>query len=271
MANYPQSGPIFLGGAGRSGTTLLRVMLDMHPRIFCGPELKVLPSVAEWYQTLTRDFASVMQSYRNSPADLQRRFRDFIEGLVENARTASGKPRWAEKTPHNVMFLRPLAEIFPDARFIHVIRDGRDVACSLLTMDWINPMTGRKWDYVQNMTSAARYWREVVTTVRQMAAHPSVANRVLEVRYEALVADPESVLRQVLDFVGEAWDPAVLDYHTKNREQEPFEASTAQANKPVTKRAMGRWRRDMTRLDRIAFQAEAGDLLASLGYAAPDW
>jgi hypothetical protein len=271
MASRSQSGPIFLGGAGRSGTTLLRVMLDMHPRIFCGPELKILPAIAEWYQALTRDFVNVIQSYYNSPADLQRCFREFIEGLVENARTKSGKPRWAEKTPHNVIFMRPLGELFPDARFIHMIRDGRDVACSLLTMDWLNPLTGRKWDYVQNMASAARYWCEVVTAGRQMAAHPSIAGRVLELRYEALVADPEAVMRHVLDFVGEPWHPVVLSYHTKIRDQEPFEASTAQASKPVTDRSIGRWRRDMTATNKAAFQAEAGELLGTLGYAGADW
>ncbi len=181
----------------------MRVMLDAHPRICCGPELKLLPSIAEWYQTLTRNFASVLQSYGNTPADLRLRFRQLIEGLVENFRRASGKPRWAEKTPHNVLFMVPLGELFPEARFIHLIRDGRDVACSLITMDWLNPLTGRKLDYVQNIASAARYWREVVTVARQQAQHPTLAGRVRELRYEALVANPEGVMRQVLQFLGE--------------------------------------------------------------------
>ncbi len=111
-----------------------------------------------------------------------------------NARRAAGKPRWAEKTPHNILFMVPLGEIFPDARFLHVVRDGRDVACSLVTMDWINPLTGRKWDYVQNIGNAARYWRDVVTLARRQAEHPAIAGRVLEVRYEiTLVADTEGV------------------------------------------------------------------------------
>jgi hypothetical protein len=274
LAELPSSdcrGPVFVGGAGRSGTTLMRVMLDAHPRICCGPELKVLPSIAEWYQTLTRNFASVMESYGNTTADLQRRFRDFIEGLLDNFRRASGKPRWAEKTPHNVMFMLSLGEIFPDARFIHLVRDGRDVACSLLTMNWINPHTGRKWDYVQNIANAARYWRDVVTFVRQQAEHPTLTGRVLEVRYESLVADTEATMRQVLQFIGEPWDDAVLSYHTKDRSHEPSEASTAQAIQPVTRRSIGRWQTEMTRLDRAAFKAEAGELLKALGYATEEW
>jgi hypothetical protein len=266
-----QPGPIFLGGAGRSGTTLLRIMLDAHPRICCGPELKVLPSIAEWYQTMTRTYAPVMQSYGTTPADLRLRFRQFIEGLVENFRRASGKPRWAEKTPHNVLFMVPLGEIFPDARFIHVLRDGRDVACSLITMDWINPVTGRKWDYIQNIASAARYWREVVTAARQQAEHPSLADRVLEVRYEKLVANPQREMQGILTFLGEPWDDAVLAHHKKDRSSEPIEASTRQAGKPINRGSLGRWQQEMARSDRQAFKAEAGALLKELGYAPGEW
>ncbi len=266
-----ESAPIFLGGAGRSGTTLLRVLLDSHPRICCGPELKVLPSIAEWYQTLTRSFAPVMQSYGNTPADLQLRFRQFIEGLVENFRRASGKPRWAEKTPHNVLFMVPLGEIFPDARFLHVIRDGRDVACSLITMDWINPLTGQKWDYVQSIGNAARYWREVVTLARQQTRHPSLAGRVLEVRYETLVANPEKIMRQVLQFLDVPWDDAVLAHHKKDRSREPIEASTRQAARPISGGSLGRWKEEMALSDKAAFKAEAGALLKELGYAPGDW
>jgi hypothetical protein len=237
------SGPVFIGGAGRSGTTLLRVMLDAHPRIFCGPELKILPALAEAYQNLTRNFASVVQAYAMRSTDVQRRFRDFIDGLVENARLAAGKPRWAEKTPHNLLFMVALAEIFPNARFLHVVRDGRDVACSLLNMNWVNPQSGRKWDYVQNMANAALYWRDVVTMARRQAEHPAAAGRVLEVRYEALVADAEGTLRRILEFIDEPWDPAVLSHHAKERGHEPLEASTEQAIKPVTARSIGRWKR----------------------------
>jgi hypothetical protein len=265
-----QTGPIFIGGAGRSGTTLLRTMLDAHPRICCGPELKILPAIAEWYQVLTQSFAGVMKTYGNSAADLQAQFRLFVEGLVANFRKAAGKPRWAEKTPHNVLFSIPLGEIFPDARFLHVVRDGRDVACSLVTMEWINPMTGLKWDYVQTIGNAARYWREVVQTVRQHASHPTVAGRVLEVRYEALIADPEGTLRSILNYVGEPWDNAVLSYHKKDRSHEPIEASTRQALQPISTSSQGRWRKQMTEADKQAFKAEAGALLRELGYASSD-
>jgi hypothetical protein len=264
-------GPIFIGGAGRSGTTLMRVMLDAHPRICCGPELKVLPSIAELYLTVTCSFASVMQSYGNSKDEIAKRFRQLIEGLVEAFRRTSGKPRWAEKTPHNAIVMAPLGEIFPDARFLHVIRDGRDVVCSLITMDWFDPATGQRLEYVKSVAKAARYWREVVGRAREQALQPSLSGRVLEVRYEALVADPETVMLRVLDFLDERWDAAVLAHHTKNRSHEPVEASTHQAAKPVNQSAVGRWREEMARSDISTFRLEAGQLLRELGYAPSDW
>jgi hypothetical protein len=264
-------GPIFVGGAGRSGTTLMRVMLDSHPRICCGPEFKALPAIAEQYQLLTGFHRPVMESYGNALSDVQACFRTLIEGLAKNFRRAEGKPRWAEKTPHNVLYMVALGEIFPEARFIHVLRDGRDVTCSLLTMDWFDPSTGRKVDYVETMTGAARYWRDVVTEARQQAAHPSLTGRVLEVRYEALVTETAATMRQILEFLGEEWDDAVLSYQRKDRRGEPMESSTAGILKPVDQSALGRWQHDMTPRDKATFKAEAGALLTTLGYADADW
>ncbi|WP_293055025.1 sulfotransferase [Mycobacterium sp.] len=264
-------GPIFIGGAQRSGTTLMRVMLDCHPRICCGVELMVLPVVAEHYKFLTGRNLEVMHSYGNTRSDVQRYCRAFVEDLVETFRRRAGKPRWAEKTPQNILYMVLLGEIFPDAKFIHMLRDGRDVACSLVTMDWIDKTTGRKFEFVESITGAARYWRDMVTRGRQQAAHPSLAGRVLEVRYEALVTEPAATMRQVLAFVGEDWDDAVLSHHTKHRPGEVVEPSTAQVTKPLYHTAVHRWQHDMTEADKAAFKAQAGDLLTELGYADTHW
>jgi len=269
--NLASNGPIFIGGIQRSGTTLMRVMLDAHPRICCGPELMVLPVVAEHYKFLAGKNREVMESYGNTPADVQRSCRVFVEDLVANFRRAQGKPRWAEKTPQNVRYMITLGEIFPDARFIAMLRDGRDVACSLLTMDWTDSATGRKLDYVQSVAAAARHWRDTVLRARNLAMHPSLAGRVLEVRYEDLVTETEATMRTVLAFLGEEWDEAVLAHHTKERDGEPVEPSTAQVSQPVSRSSLGRWQHEMSEQDKAAFKHEAGALLTELGYAGVDW
>jgi hypothetical protein len=269
MEREPQSGPIFVGGAGRSGTTLLRVILDAHPRICCGPELKMLPAICQLYQSVA-SMRPQLEAYGDTLADVQASFRQLIDGLTANFRRSSGKPRWAEKSPHNAVCMAALGSIYPDAQFIHVIRDGRDVACSLVTMDWTEGSGGAKLDYIKNIASAAGYWRDLIGMVRQQAAQPVLVRRLIEVRYEALVADTEGTMREVLAFLGEAWDPAVLEAHKKDRSHEPRESSTAQATKPVYNSAIGRWKKDMSPGDKAAFKAQAGPLLKQLGYAADD-
>jgi hypothetical protein len=211
-----------------------------------------------------------LEAYGNTPADFQRYFRQLIDNLSGNFRRASGKPRWAEKTPHNILHMATLGTIFPDARFIHMVRDGRDVACSLVTMNWLDSRTGQKLGYTQNIASAASYWQNTVRAAWQQSAHPILKGRVIQVPYEALVTNVEGTMRQVLDFLGEAWDPAILEAHKKDRSHEPHESSTDQVTKPVYDTAIGRWKRDMSPADKIAFKAEAGSLLKQLGYAADD-
>jgi hypothetical protein len=247
----------------------MRVLLDAHPRICCGPELKALPPISGLYKTLTTEMRTELEGYGNSVADIQGFFREFVDNLTGKYRRAAGKPRWAEKSPHNIMCMITLGTIFPDAQFIHVIRDGRDVACSLVTMNWLE-RPGVKVSYVQNITNAAKYWRAIVLNAQQLATQPILAGRIIEVRYEALIADVEGTMRQVLGFLGEEWDPAILEAHKKDRSHEPQESSTDQVTKPIYNTAMGRWRRDMSPADKIAFKSVAGQLLKELGYAKDD-
>jgi hypothetical protein len=269
MDAEPQNAPIFIGGVGRSGTTLMRVLLDAHPRICCGPELKALPQISELFQSFLGGERR-MEAYGISPADLQGYFRQFVDSLTGNFRRSSGKPRWAEKTPNNVRHMATLGTIFPDARFIHMVRDGRDVACSLVTMNWRDIRTGEKLSYTQNIASAAGYWQNIVRHAWHQASLPILRNRVIQVPYEGMVRNVEGVMRPLLQFLGEQWDPAILEAHKKDRSHEPHESSSEQATRPVYDTAIGRWKRDMSPADKIAFKAEAQPLLEQMGYATDD-
>ena len=119
--------PIFIGGAGRSGTTLLRVLLDTHPRIACGPELKVIPMVAGMWQQFQQPLYPILERYHLSHASINDIFATMLRSLTGEFVARSGKSRLAEKTPDNVFFFQHLSYMFPGSPFIHVIRDGRDV------------------------------------------------------------------------------------------------------------------------------------------------
>lgn len=260
---------IFLAGAGRSGTTLLRVMLDSHPNIACGPEFKLLPSIAQHWERTVTAFSGIMELYSLNLADVNAAYLHFVEELLSKYKAGSGKPRLAEKSPNNIFFFPHIGHIFPTSPLIHVIRDGRDVVASLLTMDWKNANTGEKLPYVASAEGAANYWVEAVTKGRHSATLDQVKGKYYEIRYEDLVAVPEKVLRSLFKFINEPWDPAVLDYHQIKRELGQ-ESSAAQVSRPLEKKALGRWKTDLKDQDKAVVKRIAGKLLIELGYADDD-
>lgn len=263
--------PIFIGGAGRSGTTLLRVMLDSHRAIACGPELKIIPHLARQWAALHNSHGRFLeQVHHYPPHELAAAYAAIIGSLLDKHRVAAGKPRAAEKTPHNVLVFPGLHALFPASPLIHVIRDGRDVVCSLLTMNWTSAETGQPLDYTQDAAKAAAYWAGCVRAGRST---PSVVPRALyyELRYEDLVSQPEATLRALLDFVEEDWDPAVLEHHQFARDL-AGESSADQVARPLYQNARGRWQRDLSPEDREAVKRIAGPLLRELGYCRDlDW
>jgi hypothetical protein len=172
-----------------------------------------------------------------------------------------------------------IERVLPEARFIHIIRDGRDVALSHLRMNW-GPSTYEE---------SAKLWRNRIRRARRWA--PRV-NHYTEIRFEDLVADTEGVLRRICDVIELDFDPAMLDYHEraetrlaekarelprKNRPPQPAEArleSHRLAKEPPRSDRVGMWRERMSSAEVAEYEAVAGPMLAELGYelagAVPD-
>ncbi len=263
--------PIFVGGAGRSGTTLTRVILDSHPSIACGPEMKVLPKICQLWQDCRRIHDSTLRSYFLSHEDLNAAFARMVTSLLEPYHRDSGKPRIAEKSPNNVLFFRHLHVLFPASPLIHVIRDGRDVVCSLLTMNWVNPSTGEPLDYTRDVRKAAGYWVKAVQAGRTATQKPSFAERYHELRYEDIIANTEPALRALFAFLGEPWDDGVLSFHEKERHL-AAPSNATEVSQPIFTRSLGRWKTELPPAQKDAVKEVAGELLIELGYARNmDW
>lgn len=198
------SEPIFLVGAERSGTTVLRLMLDCHPQIAWCDEFEYAvdripdgggwPRNDEYYQWL-----ETHRIFQDSGFAIDRRlsYPQLINSFLCQKRDRVGKPLIGA-TVHR--HFDRLLQIWPDARFIHLIRDGRDVARSCIGMGW----AGNVWTGVERWIEAELLWPKLSSVLP--------AQRQIEINYENLILDPVKVLTRLCDFIGIPYDQAMLSY-----------------------------------------------------------
>lgn len=258
------TGPVFIGGAPRSGLTLLRVILDAHPSISCGPDaghVALTMTSADFEATLGglhRDHFFLERE------EVRRNFARAIAAPMAARAKAAGKPRWGDKTAFNILVFGQLAKLFPEARFIHLVRDGRDLSASLLERRWRSP-SGALFEQCASLAGAARYWASIVT--RGVETEKALGDRALRVRYEDLAADPAGTVHRICDFVGEPFEPATLTIEDRRPDLAGLELETAdRLARPINAGAVGRWRRDLNPADAATVFTAFRSLFDSLGY-----
>jgi hypothetical protein len=258
--------PVFIGGCSRSGTTLLRVLLDGHPNIACGPEADLLCRPMSLQPgDLAYKFDMELEDVVRL-ADQSAFLPDFACQFLSRYAHNRDKARWAEKTPRNVQALGYLFDNFPEARFIHVVRDGRDVVCSLRTHPRHVERNGQ-WvpnTEVKPLDRCIDRWVQDVSRGLAWADDP----RCHLVRYEDLVAEPAATMCRLLEFLGEPWDDAVLqppDRQEGSTDTMKF-PQNRRAVQPIDRQSVGRWKTDLTDDELGQFNARAGELMARLGY-----
>ena len=257
--------PIFVGGCGRSGTTLLRVILNSHPHIACGVESKLIQPRSIKPRDLEQKF-DVPRAECARLLDGSRSQAEFTERFLSLYAQRCGKVRWADKTPDNIRHMDYVFEHFPNSRFIHIIRDGRDVMCSLRTHPSHTMVNGKKvalhtWN---PLDTCIQRWTETVSLGLALRSD----ERCHEVRYEDLLVDGERVLRDLFDFLEEPWSDQVLEYYRRDDAshddaKNPLHPGIKQ---PLNQRSVQRWRRDLSREEACQVHRQAGALLAELGY-----
>jgi hypothetical protein len=265
--------PVLVLGVRRSGTTLLRVMLDRNPALAVPDESYFVPTLARRHGDRPDPDAFVddlrrlrtIVEWELDPLEVRARLRpgatlgEAVSAIYEAYAARHGKERWGDKTPMYMQHLPLLERLFPDARFVHLIRDGRDAAVSFRAMP--EGVATRTWAHPDTPSGFACQWRAEVEAARALGRR--VGDRYLEVRYETLVADPESELRQICEFAHLPWDAAMLDYAgTVDLSAKPHQQSLSRPPTP----GLRDWRRELPADDQAAFEAVAGDLLAELGY-----
>ena len=268
------SRPLLLLGVSRSGTTLLRVILDRSPGIAIPDESFFVPLLARRHgkaidaERFLDDVARIpaVRDWGVSVADVAARIRPgmptcaAIAAIYEAYAEQAGKQRWGDKTPMYMRHLTLLEELFPDAQYVHLIRDGRDAAMSFLEMPE-GTFTGT-WAHPTTPAQFACLWRKEVGAGRALGARVGAA-RYHEVRYEALVAHPEEAVRAICSFAALPFEPAMLEYAgAVDVSAKPHQQRLL--SPPAT--GVRSWREELSEMDVAGFEAVAADLLAELGY-----
>jgi Sulfotransferase family len=280
-------------GAPRSGTTLLRLMLDSHPDVAIPPETGFLAVAAQFssvgdelrrqfFDTVTSfppeapawsDFGILKDEYWTAlqeivPFSVAEGYRAFYRTYAARF----GKGRWGDKTPTYCMHMKTIEQVLPEAYFIHVIRDGRDVALSLRQM-WFSPG--------HDIETQAKYWSDCVTAARR---HGARCRKYLEVRFESIVQETKAVLKTVCEFIALPYSAEMLTYHRRaldrlveHRDRVRADGSLVVSHadrlrqqaltmQPPQPGRAGSWKGEMSHQERRRFDAVAGDLLRELGY-----
>jgi hypothetical protein len=274
--------PFFILSAGRSGSTLLRAILMQHPTVSIPPESFVLGRVVKRFQQdysrldwrlcarlVASEFATGVDfQYWNIPLDkfiqqaekipTDKRNLAFLVDQLYQFYASHHKPeatRWGDKSTNNILFIDAVLKVYPQARFIHLIRDGRDVVASRLARGWHT-----------DVNLACDMWLKLVghgldTPIRDHEGS------FLEVRYEELVSEAEVVVPQIADFLGLSFVPEMLQpqkiVHTLG---DADRAIHEHLNEPISPAHIGKWRQILSPADQLVVQERLGAVLISLGY-----
>jgi len=281
-ARRPREGlpPLFIIGSGRSGNTLVRRVLGASGAIYVPPETFVLGNIIEgWPRALLltwrervllfcayfekhvffptfrlenlNDFAAAAAAL---PPD-KRSLRDLIEAFYRHLAAAHGSdaPRWGDKTPYNTFHLGALDAVFPDAQYLWLVRDGRDVALSYVEaglFDALGP--------------AAERWVAANRACEALAARRPGA--VYRQSYEALVASPAESFQVICDWAGLPFSPLMLTARTQPMGDVEALAHHRNVAQPISAASVGLWRTRLSASEAAGLSSAFWETMAKLGY-----
>jgi hypothetical protein len=274
--------PVFIVGAPRSGTTLVRSMLAAGAELSIPPEShfvgylyrRYAGKLDRWTPRLSEQLArDIVGDAHFLDWDLDPRttltgvvaaqpasFAETIELVYRLYAEREGKTRWGDKTPHYLFAYKELRRLFPHLLLIDVVRDGRDVACSHLALS----KRGIRW-VARSTPAAAIWWRESISEGKRAAVE--LGQRYLRVRYEDVVGNPEKTLARLCEFVGIAYDASMVDYvsRVKIPRESPHAALFERTGAGLGPAARN-WRSELRTREIRDFEAVAGETLDELGY-----
>lgn len=265
---------LFIVGAPRSGTTWLQIMLGEHPQVCTSVELTLFDRyIGQWMETWRHEVENAHRPGLNlfwTEQEFHGFLQDFIYKTYERALAAKPDATHVlDKRPSYSEHVETIQTLLPNARFIHIIRDGRDVATSMMAA------ARDFWFQTDTMQKAATRWNE---KVRQAQIASRFAGQYLEIRYEDLLEDGVATLKKVFDFCGlpvtEGQVGEILEQQAFDKLQSSRKSASAEYKMPpgfYRKGKAGNWQEELSTEQQQQFDEIAGELLRELGYAGDHW
>lgn len=210
---------VFVGGAPRSGTTLLQHILDSHPNVFGGPEYDCIPKIIEgWLRVVQAHVSGRITAFGNRE-QIDAAFATLIEDLLLPAADDKNAELLSEKTPYNITVFAELLELLPHCRAIHIVRDPRAVIASLLNVGRrAQTKNAPVLSWATDFDAAIPFVKEALDF--GLKAQERFGERLLTLTYETLVSQPEDTIHTVCGFLGLAFDPSMLEPHTRKHPEQ---------------------------------------------------
>ena len=266
---------LFVGGCERSGTTLVQRVLCAHSRVAGGPDLVFTGRIAELFDRMRGDYpeeyaARLARHYDEE--ELRRAFQRLLGGFLEKQAESDPAALYvSEKTPSNIFAARSLLELFPDARFLHVVRDGRDVLAShrdvARRLRQRQRSAGRRF----GPRAVCGRWNRAVDVHFQLTGRAELAGRYHLVRYEELVSAPRRVVGELFAFLGLELEDRTLTPESVSAAEsgtviDGIWVTEEMAERGIDDGGAGRWRRDLPPASRLLAGALMAGNLRRLGY-----
>ncbi|MEM7734946.1 MAG: sulfotransferase [Deinococcota bacterium] len=266
------SSPIFILGTGRSGTSLLRAILNAHPRVYLTFEASFFSFTPQVYQAAYQHGQDWFRRYQRSlafawlrlePRSIEGqlaalRYRpsvaDAMQTILKTKARQYERTHIGDKTPTSILYLSKLWDSFPAAKVIHVVRDPRAVITSLMQMPWAPPGTLLNALFVRHMLSKV----------------PQAHSQLLEVKLESLLANPEGILRRILAFLDLSWDERVLEHHNHSPVDSPPFLWLQSAHQPLQLRQPPSlsWQTELTTSEIAIIEGLLAPFIRRYGYRA---
>lgn len=251
IVNNNKSNPnfIFVGGIPRSGTTLVQKILDNHPEILGGSEFHHLPEIVDLRNIIQRSVDIEHMTDYFDKAELDTMMVQFINQLLLNKYDIGDKTYFSEKTPMNIFVFKELMELYPQAKFIIVIRDPRAIIGSMKSVKerYLKNGTRSIPYFVKSVKNSARYIEEAFEN--SMAFYEANTDRFLLVKYKDLIMKPVEVTKTMCEFLQLEWHQELLEVGVK-KDKNPivdgFWYTEEQYNRNIDTSSLEKWRRDLT-------------------------